>query len=323
MDNKNQSYYSCSHENDDCAVVLVASPHLPSVEQCNQDVDTYLYKQPVIPVVLERQHADLVKTLKRFGIQVFDIADHVLSDTPSPLLGNLVFTRDPILCTRKGVVMGRFKEHVRAAETTLMENILPSAFGVPVFARIQGTESVVEGGDFMPAGDTCFLGIGNRTNMQGVQELMERDLLGTKRVVVVKHPKDGNMHAIHLDCYMGLVGRSIAVIWDFAAYHVQIDEYVYEDHDHRYHLTCSGINLATYMESRGWTVLPVPTSCQESYGCNLLYLGNGTVLTQDRFVSDQLSSLGYRSICLPFGELHKMYGGIRCATQVLLREPPI
>lgn len=314
----------CFHENDRCGVVLVASPHMPSIQACGQDGEMYLYNkdQEVILSLLQQQHATLVTKLRELGVEVMDVVECLeWSNAPSPLLGNLVFTRDPILCTRKGVVLGRFKEGVRRSETDLLRHMLPTCFGIPIQAFVEGEESVVEGGDFIPAGDTCFIGIGNRTNAAGVQEMMDRDLFGTERVVVVKHPADGDMHAIHLDCYMGLVGRSVAVLWDVAALHVRVDEYVQENGS--YKLVKEDVILREYMESHGWTVMEVPTSVQRRYGCNLLYIGEGKVLTQDSYVSEQLASMGYHPICLPFSELHKMYGGIRCATQVLLRHPKI
>ena len=45
----------------------------------------------------------------------------------------------------------------------------------------------LEGGDFFPAGrDLALVGIGLRSNFEACHQLMERDLLGTRRLAVVK-----------------------------------------------------------------------------------------------------------------------------------------
>jgi arginine deiminase len=307
------------HEGDPCHKVFVATPHVPSILECNQDPARYLYQESVDPTLLLEQHAALVTTLRNEGICVADVAP---PSPPSCQLGNLVFTRDPILCTRKGIVLGRFRESVRQAETTLWEGVL-AEHGLPYLGRVLGTESFVEGGDFLPAGDVAFLGTGNRTNEAGAHELMSRDWLGCPRVAVVKHPADGNMHAIHLDCYLGIVDDSLAVVWDHAAEHVLVDEYERDAYDGSYAPRTLDMPLGEYLERSGWRILCVPTASQRNYGCNLLSLGRDhKVLVQDPFVAAGLREVGYCPIELEFGELHKMYGGIRCATQVLRASNP-
>lgn len=41
----------------------------------------------------------------------------------------------------------------------------------------------LEGGDFFPAGtDLCLVGIGLRSNLEACKQLMEKDLVGTRRL---------------------------------------------------------------------------------------------------------------------------------------------
>ena len=48
-------------------------------------------------------------------------------------------------------------------------------------------EGFLEGGDFTPAGqDLALLGIGLRSNMEAAQQLMDNDLLGSRRFAVVR-----------------------------------------------------------------------------------------------------------------------------------------
>ena len=310
---------SCTHENDACSWVMVATPHVPSIMFCNANCERYLYKSQVHPQVALRQHEALVTTLQRAGVRVLDVSDHIpLHELPLDAVGNLVFTRDPLLVTNKGAVLGRFRESVRRYETSLMENLLP-VMGISLQGKVEGVESFIEGGDFIPAGDACFVAVGNRTNIAGVQEMMNKDLFGTATVVVVQYPPDNDMAAIHLDCYLGVVGRRIALIWQDAINRVTVDVYHRQASCGGYELAESGQLLSRYMEKNGWKVIPVPTYAQRKYGCNVLDLGNGRVLTQEEFVTNSLVCEGIEAIHVPFDEIHKMYGGIRCATQALLR----
>lgn len=311
----------CRHENDRAVTVIVASPHLKTISECcNADPTKYLCKQSVDADLLLKQHDNLVSELRQHGVCVLDVMDYmkVAADQPYPELGNLVFMRDPLLCTNRGLILGKFKEAVRRGETELLANMLPS-MGISILNSIEGKGAFIEGGDFLPAGETCFVGVGNRTNMEGVLEMLNHDLFGTEKVVVVCHPQDGNMHSIHLDCYMGLVGMRVAVVWETAAAFDLVKEYVWDGDTRRYILQQNSVPLGEYLEAHGWNVITVPTSSQQAYGCNLLYLGENKVMTQDAYVTAKLSELGFDAIQLDVRELHKMYGGIRCATQVLVR----
>ena len=58
--------------------------------------------------------------------------------------------------------------------------------GLPVVGEIEAP-GYLEGGDFFPAGrDLALVGIGLRSNFEACHQLMERDLLGTRRLAVVK-----------------------------------------------------------------------------------------------------------------------------------------
>lgn len=58
--------------------------------------------------------------------------------------------------------------------------------GLEVIGEIEG-DGFLEGGDFTPAGqDLALLGIGLRSNMEAAQQLMDKDLLGSRRFAVVR-----------------------------------------------------------------------------------------------------------------------------------------
>lgn len=310
--------FACNHENDECTLVMVARPHHPSILDGNLNLKQSLYREPVNITRLHEQHEDMIDTLKKNNIKVIDLMSTVDPDSEKEInLANVIFTRDPILCTAKGVVLGRFREHVRRGETELTRKVL-RAQGVPIIGKIR-IPGYVEGGDFIPAGDRAFIAMGNRTNAAGIRQMLERDMFGTNVVAIVKYPEDGEMKAIHLDCYFGLVDKRYAIVWEHALSCVTVSEMKRDSPKAPYIETKTNVPFRDYLNTCGLEVIPVNDASQAKYGCNLLDIGMGRVLTQEEHVTQALIARGCHAIFVPFSEIHKMYGGIRCATQTLKR----
>jgi arginine deiminase len=54
----------------------------------------------------------------------------------------------------------------------------------------------LEGGDFFPAGkDLALVGIGLRSNFEACRQLMEKDLLGARRLAIVRDEYE--QHQVH------------------------------------------------------------------------------------------------------------------------------
>lgn len=67
-----------------------------------------------------------------------------------------------------------------------MYNPLLARAGLPVIGEIEAP-GFLEGGDFFSAGrDLAMVGIGLRSNFEACRQLMERDLLGTRRLAIVR-----------------------------------------------------------------------------------------------------------------------------------------
>lgn len=310
--------YVCQHENDPCTKVLVARPHYRSILIANENTEENLYRERVSIKQLHEHHEFLIDTLTNHGVQVIDVmctlADHSVRND----LGNMIFTRDPILCTARGVVLGRFREPVRRMETELFTGALNNLH-IPMIGHIQ-SPGYVEGGDFIPAGERAFIAMGNRTNFEGIRQMLDHDWFGTDYVAIVEYPEDGQMKAIHLDCYLGIVGRKHAIVWNHALEVATVTE-MYRDATGSYVESIKGIPLAHYLcDHCGYEMIVVNDESQAKYACNLLDIGNGVVLTQEEHVTQELLARGYHPIYIPFHEVHKMYGGIRCATQTIQRQ---
>jgi arginine deiminase len=314
--------YTCQHENDDCTTILVARPHYRSILIANENIQDNLYREKVAIKMLHEHHEHLIETLTNHGVRVHDIMCSLTDHSVRNDLGNMIFTRDPILCTARGVVLGRFREPVRRMETELVSGAL-AQLKVPILGKIR-SPGYVEGGDFIPAGERAFIAVGNRTNIPGVEQMLQNDWFGTEYVAIVEYPEDGQMKAIHLDCYLGIVGRKHAVVWKHALEVATVTEMRRLNRWSLYETTVTGIPLAHYLTDYcGYELIVVNDHSQSKYACNLLDIGHGCVLTQEEFVTQELLARGYHTIFIPFHEVHKMYGGIRCATQTVQRIPNV
>jgi N-dimethylarginine dimethylaminohydrolase len=297
---------------------LVSRPHLISILSANSDTEAHLYRESVSVERLQQQHQDLVDILQDRGAKVFDMMDFTSGNQDN--LPNAMFTRDPFLSTPKGIVLGRFKDTTRRLETEIAAKVL-ERLKLPVLGQIVA-EGVVEGGDFATASDRVFICVGNRTNMEGALQLMHNDWIGSSILSIVHYPEDGDMRAMHLDCYFGLAGKRHAVVWKHALEVATVSEWRKGRGGEGYRMLRADVPFATYLESCGIDVIPVDDASQERYACNFLDLGNGYILTQERRTTQELMARGYRATFVPFDEAHKMYGGIHCAVQPLPTCPP-
>ena len=71
----------------------------------------------------------------------------------------------------------------------------------------------LEGGDFFPAGEhLALVGVGLRTNYAAAKQLMEKDLLGCRRLAVVRDDFDQSQDRMHLDCVFSLLSGNCCLM---------------------------------------------------------------------------------------------------------------
>lgn len=80
---------------------------------------------------------------------------------------NLYFIRDQVITTAKGMVIGHFNAPQREVETKIVRFAYAKIGVNPVYAVT--VTARLEGGDFIPAGDTALIGQGLRTNPEAIR----------------------------------------------------------------------------------------------------------------------------------------------------------
>lgn len=293
--------------------MLVCTPDVCAVDLGNKDTEKYLYRGKVNLSQMLEQHMYLQKLLEQMKVRVVNISQYIPSDYPLESRANLVFVRDPMIVTPKGIVLGRMKEPVRQQEVVLMKHILRHLEKKEVYTMEK--PGTLEGGDYLPCGEEySFLGIGQRTNRDAAMTLMNKRLFGTKKIVFVyaKTP-DYDMHRIHLDCYFGIVGERSCIVWHGAVEKGGEFERFVDVYSKDGHLLAAEMPLREYLDEEGFQVTVMSDECHYRYGCNVVLLPNESVLTQDSESFYKIAG----SVFVPFGEMHQMYGGLHCATQYI------
>ncbi|KAK2079528.1 hypothetical protein QBZ16_001922 [Prototheca wickerhamii] len=240
-------------------------------------------------------------------------------------LSNLVYTRDQQITTCRGVVMGSLRSPQRALEVSLMRFCL-AKLGVPVVGEVQ-LPGYLEGGDFFPAGrDLALLGVGLRSNVAAAQQLMDADLLGTRRFAVVRDDFEQHQDRMHLDCVFSILSDKLCIMLeemmgDASPTRRLVDEYV-RGPDGKYALERKDVEFSRYMREQGYEIIPIAPSHQLLYGCNCLNLGDERIVSVHQDTARQIvrsPHFGGDVQCIDYSPITSMYGAVHCSSQVIKR----
>jgi len=286
-----------------------------------------LHPKELLAIILERPQVILAST---HGHNTGLTARYSLQ----PVM-NLYFMRDQVITTAKGLVIGHFNARQREEETKIVRFAYQKLGIFPVY-ELKG-RARMEGGDFIPAGDTALIGQGLRTNAEAVRQLLDNRVFGTPRVAVVK---DGwrNQDQMHLDTYFNIIDRNLAVIVE-----ERIDQRdakgriikaadpakrslvdLYELKDGRYMKTSGNVPFQQFLEKDlGMTLIPVSNADQLKYGINFLTLRARKIIAIDGVSNDykeRLKASGVDVTWVNFSNLTGGYGAAHCTTQVIHRK---
>lgn len=215
------------------------------------------------------QHSKYIETLKQLGLEV-KILDK------DDLFPDSTFIEDIALCTRKCAVITNPGAESRRGEIFGIRQVLAGYYDEIEEIISPGT---LEAGDVMMVENHFFMGISNRTNNEGADQLiniLEKHNMTGSKVLLKKmlHLKSG---ASYLENNTMLVHGELTELKEFKQYNmIVIDE-------------------------------------DESYAANSLWI-NGSVLVPDGFpkTRKKIEKAGYETIVLDVSEFRKVDGGMSC-----------
>jgi arginine deiminase len=223
-----------------------------------------------------------------------------LAITERQPLSNLYFMRDQQAVTDSGIVLGRMAKPQRLREPRITR-FLWETLGVPVVHEVNGP-AMFEGGDFMPMGSFALVGMGDRTNRQGIEQVLSGGL-GFDEVGVVQQPVHplipGRNHDpmvnMHLDTYFNVVSGGVVVGLELLMKHAKVETFFREGDTYRK----EGVetDLSSFLRQKGFDIINLTTLEQMAYAPNFLCIREGTILAVevDQIVKDVIKTLATKA----------------------------
>ena len=218
------------------------------------------------------QHASYCETLISCGLSVVTLP-------PDDNYPDSTFVEDTAIITKRGAIITRPGADTRRGEISSISTELSKSFDRMTRIEPPGT---VDGGDVCEAGGHFFIGISDRTNQAGANQLSRLlwDLDYSSELVDIRGVK-GILHLKSGIAY--LEGNKLVVIEA----------------------------LADRERFRGYEMIKVLPS--EEYAANCVAV-NGSVLIAAGFpvIEKQLRDRGFKTVGLEMSEFQKMEGGLSC-----------
>jgi arginine deiminase len=200
-------------------------------------------------------------------------------------LSNIYFMRDQQAVTDKGIFLSRMNKPRRRRETFITQ-LLWNILGGEIIHRVTDP-GTFEGGDFIPMKDFALVGVGDRTNESGVDQLLNHGI-GFDEIGVVHQPNNpliprnetDSMTNMHLDTYFNIASSGVAIGQKALLKTAQVDIYnrlgpgAYEKEK-------ESTDLLSYINGWGFDVIDITTLEQLSYASNFLTIRDGKVLVVD------------------------------------------
>ena len=245
----------------------------------------------------------------------------------NPVTESLLVRGTSSITTAKGIVIGRMNsrsgERMRQFCKFCLEKI-----GMKPLHRIEGEGAHLEGGDFYPFGDTAFIGCGMRTTQPAIDQLMEHDLLGCNRLVVVKD-RLFSQAEMHLDTYFNIIDRNLVTLTarrmttDPDSPDLLLADIYLRGANGVYTKTEEDVGFVELLRSRiGAAIIPISEEDADRLAGNFLTVGSRRIIGvagQSEALRTELKHRGVKVTWVGLDNLCKGYGAAHCMTQVLRR----
>lgn len=239
-----------------------------------------------------REHDQLVKILQDFGAEV------LFHEETLPDHADAIFVHDPVLVSDRGAVLLKMGKELRRGEEAAIGRSLEKA-GVPIHYQVHG-DAVCEGGDLVWLDEaTLAVGLGYRTNQEGLRQLGEA-LPGVTIIPVQLPYYLGPSACLHLMSTVSIVAEDLAVAYRPLTSVVFLQE----------------------LEQRGFRMIDVPEEEFAGMGPNVLALEprNCVMLEGNPVTSQRLEAAGCSVTTYRGDHISLMAeGGATCLTRPILR----
>jgi len=245
--------------------------------------------------IARQEHDALASLLRQAGAEV------IYHDEPQPDHADAIFTFDPAIVTGKGAIILSMGKPQRRGEEAAMARRFES-LGVPIHYTLHG-DARAEGGDLLWLDhDMLAVGLGFRTNAEGLRQLREALAAIGASVLPVELPYyTGPEACLHLLSLISIVDHNLAVVY----------------------LPLMAVPFWQELQRRDFRLIEVPDEEFASMGTNVLALAPGKclMLEGNPLTKRKLEEAGCEVVTYTGNEIsHKAEGGPTCLTRPIWRE---
>ncbi len=288
--------------------------------------DVYLQVQKDIDQILEED-------IEYFGETGAIRINYVLSLAKKLPLANIFYGRDQSQTLANKIILSELKWDIRKPEVGVYKEAL-----IELGYRnslIEISSGALEGGDMAILEDTCYIGVGSRTELSAVKELcqklgdtLEKHSIQLVAVINQQHaeeagrftaPTEDHMSVMHLDMFWIPLRKNLVMANN-------------EEIDRRIVLQLSIQNgkvvteklgsFRDFLVNKGIEIMEITVAEQRNFATNLLNLGNDTVivaLSKNERVNHELQRRGFRVMSAELNKLVNGYGATHCLTAPIKR----
>jgi len=245
--------------------------------------------------IAQQEHDALVALLRHAGAEV------IYHDEPQPHRADAIFAFDPALVTDHGAIILSMGKAQRRGEEAAMARRFEK-LGVPLLYTLHG-EARAEGGDLLWLDhDTLAVGLGFRTNAEGLRQLGEALAGIGASVMSVELPYfTGPEACLHLLSLISIVDHNLAVVYP----------------------PLMAVPFWQELQRRNFRLIEVPESEFNTMASNVLALSPGKclMLEGNPITQRRLEDAGCEVVTYQGNEIsHKAEGGATCLTRPIWRE---
>lgn len=266
--------------------------------------------------------------VEKYGEKQAILINQALSLEPVLPLANILYARDQSNLLGNVMIWSSMRHPIRQPEVSIIKHTLNQSDifdgNNVVQIQVQG-EGRFEGGDAIVHNGICYIGVGGRTNMEGVNQIARPILSSGLRVIAVYDKLrdlggEGEMDAMHLDTFwMPVNSGNVVACMDEVRRRDLIEFRL--DADNILETTNLG-KFDKFMESNEIGVIGLTKEEQLRYAPNFLNLGDGRVvlsLANGNNLTKELTDKGITVLNADLQNITKGYGGLHCMTGALRR----
>ena len=221
-----------------------------------------------------KQHADYCAALEKCVLTLTYLE-------ANPAYSDSTFVEDTAVLTESAAMLTRPGAPSRRGEVRSMRQLLRNLFSDSSIETIR-PPATIDGGDVCEAGNNFFIGISERTNQAGAEQLAGWLASFSFRSHFIDIRQESKL--LHLKSGLAYVGENRLVVSDALAHREEFNGYeqIHVRPEEEYGANCVQIN----------DYVLIPSGCVK--------------------LGDRLEKLGYRTIALEMSEFQKMDGGLSC-----------